>query len=72
MSTSLHRPPPGGNVDHGWQLEVGVIVTFVSASVAVGLRTFARSRYTRMGWDDYVMLFALVSSACFHQASSSS
>lgn len=60
MATALSRPPPGGDVNYGWQLEVGATVTFILASVAVGLRAFARSRYTHLAWDDYLMLLALV------------
>ncbi|MCJ1436771.1 hypothetical protein MMC27_006153 [Xylographa pallens] len=60
MATPLLRPPPGGDIHDGWQLEVGATVTFICASIAVGLRTFTRSKYTHMAWDDYLMLFALL------------
>jgi hypothetical protein len=59
MAGVLPRPP-GGDIKNGWQLEVGATVTFVCAFIVVGLRTVARVKYARLGWDDYLMLFALV------------
>ena len=60
MSAEL-SPPPEGNVDHGWQLLVAATVTFGFASLVVALRTFARIKHRRLGWDDHLMIFALVS-----------
>ena len=60
MSASAPRPPPDGDVNIAWQLEVGALVTFVAAAAAVTLRTWARAKYARLGWDDWLMLFALV------------
>ena len=60
MATPSSPPPPGGNVHYGWKLEVGATVTFICASLVVGLRTFTRAKYTHLAWDDYLMLFALV------------
>ena len=54
------QPPPGGNIDIGWKLEVGTTVTFLSAAIAVTLRCFTRLKYSQRGWDDYLMMFALV------------
>ncbi|KAI2464342.1 hypothetical protein F4781DRAFT_74041 [Annulohypoxylon bovei var. microspora] len=54
------QPPPGGNVDIGWKLEVGTTVTFLSAAIVVALRCFARWKYSQRGWDDYLMVFALL------------
>ena len=59
MATTLPRPL-SGDVDDGWQLEVGSTVTFICACITVGFRTLARAKYARLGWDDYLMLFALV------------
>jgi hypothetical protein len=54
-------PPPGGDVNIGWKLEVGATVTFVSATIVVALRCLTRWNYSKIGWDDYLMEFALVS-----------
>lgn len=51
--------PP--DVDIGYKLLVGTTVTFVSACVVVMLRAVARILYASLGWDDYMMLFAVVS-----------
>ncbi len=53
-------PPPGGDINIGWKLEVGTTVTFLSAAIVVALRCFTRWRYSSRGWDDYLMVFALV------------
>lgn len=60
MATALPQPL-SGDVDDGWRLEVGSTVTFLCACIIVSFRTLARARYARMGWDDFLMLFALVS-----------
>ena len=60
MASPLSRPPPGGDIHDGRQLEVGATVTFICASIAVGLRTFTRAKYTHLAWDDYLMLVAVV------------
>ena len=52
--------PLEGDVDKSYQLEIGATVTFVAAAVVVGLRFLARSLYARLGWDDHLMLFAVV------------
>ena len=54
------QPPPSGDVDIGWKLEVGTTVTFLAAFIIVAMRCFARWRYSQRGWDDYLMVFALV------------
>lgn len=51
---------PSADIDDGWQLEVGTTVTFLCAFIVVTIRTFARFKYARIGWDDWIMLFALV------------
>ena len=68
MATALPRPL-SGNIDDGWRLEVGSTVTFLCASIIVGFRTLARAKYARLSWDDYLMLFALVSQPahCAHR-----
>ena len=60
MVSPLSRPRDG-DIQHGWRLEVAATVTFLCAFLAVGLRIFARVRYARLGWDDHIMVFALVS-----------
>ena len=52
--------PPEGDVDIGYKLETGTTVTFIAAAIVVGLRFIARMLYARLGWDDYVMMFATV------------
>lgn len=52
--------PAGGDVDIGYKLEIGATVTFIAAAIVVGLRFMARMLYARLGWDDYVMIFATV------------
>ncbi|KAI0546115.1 hypothetical protein F4679DRAFT_558528 [Xylaria curta] len=54
------QPPPGGDIDIGWKLEVGTTVTFLSAAIVVALRCFTRWKYSQRGWDDYLMVFALI------------
>jgi hypothetical protein len=54
------QPPPGGDIDIGWKLEVGTTVTFLAAAVVVALRFFTRWKYSKKGWDDYLMVLALV------------
>ena len=56
---SLPRPT-GGDVDIGYKLEIGATVTFIAAFIIVGLRFIARMFYARLGWDDYIMMFATV------------
>lgn len=55
-------PVEDGNHDIGYQLEVGALITFLFASAAVVLRTIARTKYSKVAWDDGLMLFALVRS----------
>ena len=66
MSALHPQPPPGGNINIGWQLEVGTTVTFLCACIAVTARTFARYRYSRIAWDDGLMVFALVCATLEH------
>lgn len=49
-----------GDINIGWKLEVGTTVTFLSAAIVVALRCFTRLKYSERGWDDYLMVFALV------------
>ncbi|KAJ8065136.1 hypothetical protein OCU04_005849 [Sclerotinia nivalis] len=58
--SAMSQPPPGGDVNIGWKLEVGTTVTFLCAAIAVSLRCFARWKYSQRGWDDYLMVFALL------------
>lgn len=57
---SKPQPPAGGDVDIGWKLEVGTTVTFLCATIVVALRCLTRWKYSKRGWDDYLMVFALV------------
>lgn len=52
--------PASGDISYGWQIEVAATVTFIFAFFAVALRTTARWRYAKLGWDDYLMAFAIV------------
>lgn len=52
--------PSEGDVDIGYKLEIGTTVTFIAAAIVVGLRFVARMLYARLGWDDYMMMFATV------------
>ena len=52
--------PASGDISYGWQIEVAATVTFIFAFFAVALRTTARWRYAKLGWDDYLMAFAVV------------
>lgn len=52
--------PAGGDVDIGYKLEIGATITFIAAAIVVGLRFVARQFYARLGWDDYIMIFATV------------
>ncbi|KAH8164041.1 hypothetical protein CIB48_g4207 [Xylaria polymorpha] len=54
------QPPPGGDIDIGWKLEVGTTVTFLAAAIVVALRCFTRWKYSQRGWDDYLMVLALL------------
>ncbi|KAK6591767.1 integral membrane protein [Botrytis cinerea] len=49
-----------GDINIGWKLEVGTTVTFLSAAIVVALRCFTRLKYSERGWDDYLMVFALL------------
>ncbi len=61
MSGKAPIPRPSeGDVDIGYKLEIGTTVTFIAAAIVVGLRFIARTLYARLGWDDYVMMFATV------------
>lgn len=69
MSKMAPMPrPPEGDVDVSYKLEVGTTVTFIAAALVVGLRFMARIRYARLGWDDYVMMFATVYSSLGYAA----
>ena len=58
--TSSTPPPPGGDYDIGYRLDAVALSTFLAAAIAVTLRLYARLRYARVGWDDGLMLLALV------------
>lgn len=55
--------PPDGDVNIGYRLEVAATTTFIAAAIVVALRFHARIKYARLGWDDYFMGFAVVSSS---------
>ncbi|KAI8625458.1 hypothetical protein F5Y19DRAFT_479563 [Xylariaceae sp. FL1651] len=54
------QPLSDGDVDISYELEVGTTVTFIAAAVVVVLRYYTRWKYSQRGWDDYVMVFALL------------
>lgn len=56
MSRMAPIPRPSeGDVYIGYKLETDTTVTFIAATIVVGLRFIARMFYARLGWDDYVM-----------------
>ncbi|MCJ1265819.1 hypothetical protein MMC22_005700 [Lobaria immixta] len=59
MSSTLN-PSLDGDKSIGYRLEAESISTFLAASLAVALRLYSRARYAKLGWDDGIMLFALV------------
>ena len=56
--------PPEGDVDIGYKLTIGTTITFIAAAIVVGMRFIARIFYARLGWDDYIMMFATVCVLC--------
>lgn len=59
MSSTLN-PSLDGDKSIGYRLEAESISTFLAASLAVALRLYSRAKYAKLGWDDGIMLFALV------------
>ena len=59
MSSAL-KPSPDGDKSIGYRLEAESITTFLAAAIAVALRIYSRAKYAKLGWDDGIMLFALV------------
>lgn len=60
---SMPKLPVPADGDHniGYRIEIAATVTCVAAAVVVLLRYQARFKYARLGWDDHLMLGALVS-----------
>lgn len=58
-------PPASGDINISWKLEVGTTVTFLAATIVVALCCFTRWKYSRRGWDDYLIIFALESLRIF-------
>ena len=56
MSSS--SPP---DISIGYKLESEALATFFAAGLAVGLRLYCRAKYAKIWFEDYLMLFALVS-----------
>ena len=44
----------------GYRLTAGALTTFVLVAIAVALRTFARAKYAKIWWNDYLMVIAAV------------
>ena len=59
MSAAL-LPPSEGDQSIGYKLEAVALTTFCLAAIAVGLRVYARAKYARFGWDDFLMVLAAV------------
>lgn len=55
------RPPPEGDRSIGYRLEAVALTTLFLVAIAIGLRSYARVRYARLGWDDGLMVIAAVS-----------
>ena len=61
IMSSTPKPPPDGDVNIGYRLTAVVIVTFSLAAIAVTMRIYTRARLVRkVGWDDWLILFAVV------------
>lgn len=62
------EPPKGGNQDIGYILIIVVTVTFIPAFIAVFLRIYTRAKIVRSsGWDDFLMIPAIVSHSTLFQ-----
>lgn len=60
--SSPETPPKGGNKSDGYMLIIVVSTTFVPALLAVLLRVYTRAKVVHsLGWDDWIMLLAIVS-----------
>lgn len=59
MTSSL-RPPLDGDYSIGYRLGAVALSTFLAATIVVTLRLYARFKYAKIGWDDGLMLLALV------------
>ena len=54
-------PPPDGDQDRGGRVMVAYWTVFSVAIIVTGLRFWARIRIRAVGWDDWLMLAAVVS-----------
>lgn len=61
MSSAYSKPPAGGDRNIGPNLEAAALATILIAAIVVVARFYARLRVVRnVGWDDWLMLLALV------------
>lgn len=59
-------PPPQGDINKGPTLIAATCVVDGVTAIAVALRFFVRIRITKaLGWDDWTILFAIVSPSLF-------
>lgn len=61
IAMSAASRPPGGDHSIGYRLEAVALTTLFLVAIAIGLRSYARIRYARLGWDDGLMVLAAVS-----------
>lgn len=61
MKAETFGPNPHGDQDKGWTLLAVCWAFVICALTTTGLRLWIRSRLTRnLGWDDGIMVFAMV------------
>ena len=62
MSSTSAAPPPGGDENIGYKLVIVATTTIATGAITILLRMYVRARIVRaVGWDDWLMLLALVS-----------
>ena len=61
MSSTPGAPPPGGDENIGYKLVIVASTTIATCAITILLRMYVRARIVRaVGWDDWLMLLALV------------
>lgn len=59
---SYQQPPPDGDLDKGPIFLTVTLITATIALVVVGLRVYVRTKIIRaVGWDDWMIILAMVS-----------